>query len=168
MRRKSDSIAKVLSRVPLNVSFRRKLTGNNLVLSHNHVTRILEVCLNNNADLFHWNLHQHGKFSVHSMYIALINNGMVIRNSMIWRLNILLKIKIFMWYMYKEVVLMKDNLTRRNWNGESSVVFAIRIKHLYYECFYAKFIWDLSQVAFNIAPLHNVRNMFGTWLHQFA
>jgi hypothetical protein len=52
--------------------------------------------------------------------------------------------------------------------GKAVLFFAIRIKHLYYECFYAKFIWDLSQVAFNIAPLHSVRNMFGTWLHQFA
>jgi hypothetical protein len=51
------------------------------------------------------------------MYLALINNEMVIQNNMIWRLKIPLKIKIFMWYMYKEVVLTKDNLARRNWNG---------------------------------------------------
>jgi hypothetical protein len=38
-------------------------------------------------------------------------------NNMIWRLKITLKNKIFMWYMYKEVVLTKDNLTKRNWNG---------------------------------------------------
>jgi hypothetical protein len=52
VRRKSDTIAKVLNRVPLNVSFRRQLTGNNLVLWHNLVNRIVDVCLNNNADLF--------------------------------------------------------------------------------------------------------------------
>jgi hypothetical protein len=48
------------------------------------------------------------------MYLALINNITVIRNNIIWMLKILLKIKIFMWYMYKEVVLTKDNLVRRN------------------------------------------------------
>jgi hypothetical protein len=67
------------------------------VLWHNHVNRIMDVRLNNNADLVCWNLHQHGKFSIHSMYLALINNGMVIRNNIIWRLKIPLKIKIFMW-----------------------------------------------------------------------
>jgi hypothetical protein len=84
------------------------------VLWQNLVNRIMEVHLNNNADLFHWNLYQHGNFSVHSMYLALINNITVIRNNIIWMLKILLKIKIFMWYMYKEVVLTKDNLVRRN------------------------------------------------------
>jgi hypothetical protein len=84
------------------------------VLWHNLVNRIMEVHLNNNADLFHWNLHQHGNFSVHSMYLALINNRTVIRNNIIWMLKNPLKIKIFMWYMYKEVVLTKDNLVRRN------------------------------------------------------
>jgi hypothetical protein len=79
------------------------------VLWHHLVNRIVDVCLNN-ADLFRWNLHQHGKFFVHSLYLALISNGMVIWNNMIWSLNIHLKIKIFMWYMYKEVILTKDNL----------------------------------------------------------
>jgi hypothetical protein len=48
------------------------------------------------------------------MYLALINNRTVIRNNIIWMLKNPLKIKIFMWYMYKEVVLTKDNLVRRN------------------------------------------------------
>jgi hypothetical protein len=48
------------------------------------------------------------------MYLALINNGSIIRNNIIWRLKIPLKNKIFMGYMYKEVVLTKDNLARRN------------------------------------------------------
>jgi hypothetical protein len=77
------------------------------------------------------------------MYLALISNGMVIRNNMIWRLKIHLKIKIFMWYVYKEVVLTKDNLARRNWNGVA-VLFCHRnetIKHLFFECWYTKFIW---------------------------
>jgi hypothetical protein len=61
------------------------------------------------------------------MYLALVNNGSVIRNTLIWKLKIPLKIKKFMWYMQKEVVLTKDNLAKRNWNGTgvSNVVFAM-------------------------------------------
>jgi hypothetical protein len=33
-------------------------------------------------------------------------------NKQLWRLKEMLKIKIFMWYMRREVVLTKDNLTR--------------------------------------------------------
>jgi hypothetical protein len=78
--------------------------------------------------VFRWNLHQHGKFSIHSMCLALISNGSIIRNTLIWRLKIPLKIKIFMWYLQKEVVLTKDNLAKRNWNGEKNVVFAMKMR----------------------------------------
>jgi hypothetical protein len=44
--RKSDTVANVLNRVPLNVSFWRQLTGYNLVLWHNLVNRIVNVRLN--------------------------------------------------------------------------------------------------------------------------
>jgi hypothetical protein len=40
-RRKSDIVEKILSGVPLNISFRRQLMGNNLVLWHNLVHRIM-------------------------------------------------------------------------------------------------------------------------------
>jgi hypothetical protein len=80
--------------------------------------RIMHVQLNNNEDEFKWNLHQHDHFTVHSLYLALINNGIVERNKVLCRLKIQLKIKIFMWYMYKEVVLTtKYDLAKRNWNG---------------------------------------------------
>jgi hypothetical protein len=112
VRKKSDTIEKVLSGVPLNASFWRYLTWNNLVLWHNLVQRIMLVPLNNNDDVFRWKLHQHGKYYVHSLYLALINNGMIERNKTLWRLKVPLKIKIFMSYMEKEVVLTKDNLAR--------------------------------------------------------
>jgi hypothetical protein len=75
VRRKSDTVEKVLSEVSLNVSFRRQLTGNNLILWYSLVQRIRHVHLNTNNYVFRWNLHQHGKISVHLMYLALITNG---------------------------------------------------------------------------------------------
>jgi hypothetical protein len=101
--------------VPLNVSFQRLLHQNNLVLWNDLVGRIMHVRLNERANVFMWNLHQDGKFTVCSLYLALINNGVAHVNRQLWRLKVLLKIKIFMWYMRKEVVITKDNLGRRNW-----------------------------------------------------
>jgi hypothetical protein len=170
-RRKSDTVEKVLSVVPLNISFRRQLIGNNLVLWHNLVHRIMNVWLNNHKDVFRWNLHQNREFSVHSMYLALISNGLIIRNTLIWKLKIPLKIKIFMWYIYKEVVLTKDNLAKRKWNEGKQCCFCHdneTIMHLFFECHYAKFMWDLLYLAFNIVPPRSVRHMFGTWLNQFG
>jgi hypothetical protein len=153
--KKSDTVTTVLSGVPLNVSFRRYLQGNNLVLWHDLVRRIMHIRLNNNEDVFRWNLHQHGQFSVHSFYLALINNGMVERNKVLWRLKVPLKIKKIMWYMYKEVVLTKDNLDRRNWQGSKQCSFCLKdesIQHLFYDCYYARFLWGLVHISFGISP----------------
>jgi hypothetical protein len=71
----------------------------------------MHVKLNEQADVFIWNLHQNGKITVRSLYLALISNGVAHMNK---RLKVPLKIKICMWYMRKEVILTKDNQARRN------------------------------------------------------
>jgi hypothetical protein len=48
------------------------------------------------------------------MYRAVINKGNVFRHKLIWSLKLPLKIKIFMLYLLKGVLLTKDNLAKRN------------------------------------------------------
>jgi hypothetical protein len=112
VRRKSSSIANVMRSVPLNISCRRALVGQNLVYWHELCASIVHIQLNQAPDIFRWNYHQNGLFSVKSMYLALINNGYIDRNKFIWKLKMPLKIKIFMWYLLKGVVLTKDNLAK--------------------------------------------------------
>ena len=59
------------------------------------------------------------KWSIHSLiYVfSFNNNGYIERNKINWKLKMPLKIKIFTWYLLKGIVLTKDNLARRNWNG---------------------------------------------------
>jgi hypothetical protein len=69
------------------------------------------------------------------MYLVLISNGIIIRNTLIWKLKISLKIKIFVWYLFKEVILTKDNLVKRQFGKEelewgSNVVFIMRMRLL--------------------------------------
>jgi hypothetical protein len=108
--------------------------GNNLIIWYTLVQMIMHVRLNTNKDVFHWNLHQHENFSIHSMYLALITNGSAIRNTLIWRLKIPLKIKKkIMWYLQKEVVLTKGNLAKKNWKGGGGGCRANEtIKHLFF------------------------------------
>jgi hypothetical protein len=71
--------------------------------------------------------------------------------------------------MQKEVVLTKDNLVRHNWGGSKQCSFYLRdesIHHLFFECRYARFLWGLTQIAFNISPPNNVQHMFGRWINQ--
>jgi hypothetical protein len=165
-RRKSDTVASVLSTIPLNFSFRRYLSGNNLVLWNNLVQRIVFIQLIDDEDALKWNLHQSGQFSVHSMYLALINNGFVDTNKRMWKVRIPLKIKIFMLYMCKSVVLTKDILAKCNWNDNKQCSFCCKdetIKHLFFNCYYVRFLWGLTHITFNISPPHNNVHMFGSW-----
>jgi hypothetical protein len=37
-----------------------------------------------------------------------------------------------MWYLQKEVVLTKDNLVKRNWNGGKIFVMQMRLSNIYF------------------------------------
>jgi len=103
-----------LERVPVNMSFRRTLTGRTLTLWYDLVVRISHVHLNDNANVFRWSLNQSGMCTISSMCNALIINGNVQFDKHLWKLKIPLKIKISMWYLNRGVILTKDNLARRN------------------------------------------------------
>jgi AMMECR1 domain-containing protein len=57
---------------PPNVSFRRDLSGQRLVSWNALLQRLANIQLQFRHDEFRWNLHENGKFSVASMYNALI------------------------------------------------------------------------------------------------
>jgi len=119
-----------------------------LVSWYNLVARIAQVRLNDRGDVFKWGLLQSGIFSVHSMYSALICNGHVRQNRTLWKTRIPLKIKIFMWYLHRGVVLTKDNLAKRNWHGSKKCVFCSHdetIQYLFFDCHFAKFLWRVVQ-----------------------
>ena len=54
--RKHDTVSKVMSSTPLNVSFRRALRGNSLVNWHELVTKVVGVQLVDQPDKFIWSL----------------------------------------------------------------------------------------------------------------
>jgi hypothetical protein len=76
------------------------------------------VELSDQKDSFQWALHQSGAFSVKTMYRALNITHALPFNMHTWSLKVPLKIKIFVWYLYKGVTLTKDNLARKNWHGD--------------------------------------------------
>jgi hypothetical protein len=126
VRHKSGTVANVFRYAPLNVSFRRSLVGQNLILWYNLVQRLVYVRLSTDKDCFRWNLTSSGQFTVQSMYRALINNDYVFQHKVLWNLKLPLKIKIFVWYLLKAIVLTKDNLARRNLHGNKICVFCDR------------------------------------------
>jgi hypothetical protein len=113
VRRKQDSVTRVLASVPLKISFCPNLVGRNIRDWYRIVASIQDVNLQGERDAVVWALHSSGSFSVKSMYTALINNWVRVSQD-IWQIKIPTRIKIFLWYLKRGVILTKDNLARRN------------------------------------------------------
>jgi len=108
------TVAKILATRPLNVSFRRALVDNKLVEWHDLAARIANVELVEGSDVFILNLTKSGSFTVRSFYLNSLSEHPPFRHKMIWKLKIPLKIKIFLWYLQRGVVLTKNNLAKKN------------------------------------------------------
>jgi hypothetical protein len=72
VRRKSDTIASVMATSPPDVTFRRDLIGPRLVTWNAQLQHLDSIQLSARPDEFRWNLHPNGKFSVGSLYKAII------------------------------------------------------------------------------------------------
>ena len=114
VRNKQDTVTDVLSTQIPNLSWRRDLIGNKLVMWNNLVSRLSTINLSQERDGFKWNLDQTCVFSVKSHYLGLINQNTPNQNKRIWKLKAPLKIKIFLWYLRRGFILTKDNLAKRN------------------------------------------------------
>jgi hypothetical protein len=75
---------------------------------------VMDTQLTDQRDTFEWSLHFRMVGStVRSMYRALTMPH--IARHPIWKLRIPLKIKVFMWYLIKNIVLTKGNLAKKQW-----------------------------------------------------
>jgi hypothetical protein len=163
--RKQDTMSKVLSSIPLNVSFRRALVGNNLRDWNRIVATVVNIQLQDERDVFVWSLNSNGLFTVRSMYVFLVNSGVRVSQE-IWRAKLPMKIKVFMWYLKKGVILTKDNLAKRNWRGNKGCSFCNTpesIQHLFFNCAYAKFLWTAVHMVLGIAQPTDVNDLFNHW-----
>jgi hypothetical protein len=160
-------VADVLSQYPLNIAFWHNLTGNKWNRWLHLVSRLMEVHLMPDQDSFKWNLTTLGVFSVKSMYLDFLNGHTMFLKRYIWKIKVPLKIKIFMWFLHRKVILTKDNLLKCNWHGNPTCVFCDKvelIQHLFFDCPMAKIVWRLVHMTFGLPLLKSVANLFGNWL----
>ena len=101
------------------------------------------------------------------MYLDIINTSVIPSSKHVWKVKVSLKIKVFMWFVHKQVILTKDNLAKRNWLGSKRCSFCDSdesITHLFLDCPLAKILWRSVHIAFSISPLNSINRLFGTWL----
>jgi hypothetical protein len=168
VRNKNVTVAATITTTPLNIGFRRSLTGHRWDRWLHLVQRLMPIHLNSNNDVFKWNLVESGRFSVKSMYLDMLNDNTVFLRKYLWKMKVPLKIRIFMWFVYRKEILTKDNLKKRNWQGSSRCCFCDHeetVQHLFIDCPFVKIIWAIVHMAFNITPPNSIDHMFGTWLN---
>jgi len=161
------TVAKVLATRPLNLYFRRALVDNKLVEWQNLVAQIAHVQLVDGSDTFRWNLTNSGSFTVRSFYLHLLDSQPPFRHKMIWKLKIPLKIKTFLWFLQRGILLTKDNLAKKNWTGSQKCCGCNSnetIQHLFLDCPYARLVWRIIFFATGLTPPRSIRHMFNSWL----
>lgn len=160
----------MLSTTPLNVSFRRTLRGDAFNRWLELVGRLVTVQLTDDKDVFVWGLGTNKKFTVKSLYSDLMKQVGVPARGAFWKLKIPLKIKIFLWYLWKGVVLTKDNLAKRRWQGSLKCCFCSSsetIQHLFFDCQLARNVWSVVCITFGIQPPVSFAHMLGSWMRVF-
>lgn len=141
---------------------------NKFIEWHSLVAQISNVQLVAGEDYFMWSLTKSGLFSVRSMYLHLINMDPPFRHKKIWKIKVPLKIKIFLWFLQRGVLLTKDNLARKNWKDSRNCVSCNMnesIQHLFLYCPFAKMIWRIILYATNLLQPRSIKQMFNTWLN---
>lgn len=71
--------------------------------------------------------------------------------------------------LQKGVILTKDILARRNWNGTkicSLCSSGESINHLFFNLVYANFLWRSTHIVSGIPPPTSPSHLFGNWAKQ--
>jgi hypothetical protein len=101
------------------------------------------------------------------MYQAMLDSDIIPHNIFLWKLKLLMKVKVFLWLLFRKVILTKGNLVKRNWHGNEQCCFCQnyeKIQHLFFDCNLAKFIWTVIYFTFGLEPHVSINHLFGTWL----
>jgi hypothetical protein len=117
-----------------NLYFCRAIVGVKRIEWRNLSTLLASIPLGHSKDKFLWGLHRNGVFSVQSMYRLLMNTPTLTHNMLLWKLKLPLKIKIFLWYLGRGVILTKVNLAKGEWTGSMKCCFCNQnetIQHIF-------------------------------------
>jgi hypothetical protein len=84
---------------------------------------IIFVTHNLHFNKFIWDLTSFAVFIVKYFYEEYMNEDTRFLQKYLWKLKAPLKIRIFMWFLYRKALLTKDNIVKRNWIGWKKCAF---------------------------------------------
>jgi hypothetical protein len=127
----------------------------------------MDIQLTTQPDVFKWGLAKSGLFLVKSMYLDYMDDHTKYHHKYLWKIRVPIKIEVFMWFLHNKVLVTKDNLIKRKWQGSDKCCFCDHketMQHLFLRCTLAKMVWRIVYMAFSIIPAKNIKKLFGNWL----
>ena len=138
------------------------LVGERLDEWSNLVSLVVPANLNGNKDRFVWRLRKNGEFSTQSVYREIMKETFGGKD-LFGKAKLPLKIKIFLCYLKRRVIVTKDYLLKGIERGRCSFcVLKEIVRHLFFECPTVRFLWNVLFITFNIQPPKN--NIHFIWL----
>jgi hypothetical protein len=112
-------VSRVLEGGVINLSFRRNF-GCEEILEWEDVERELEqVALSDREDSMRWALSANGQFSTSSLYRHHSFSRVTdMRMEGLWKSKLPMKIKNFLWLVYRGRIQIVDNLKWKRWKGD--------------------------------------------------
>lgn len=113
---------------------------------HTLLNILQQIWINNNDDFPVWKWKKSDFFSVKTMYDFINDKGVRSKHAAhIWKTKCPLKLKIFLWLLDMNVILTRNNLQQRGWQGPSRCILCGTateiVTHFMAECTYTKMIW---------------------------
>lgn len=104
------------------------------------------------------------------MYSHLCEAGNGSWHKHLWKAKLPLKIKIFMWLVFHNAILTKDNLVKRKWKGNKTCFFCNNdetIDHIFFECIVARYVWSMVAFVFGVKCRPNSLEQFWFWASSY-
>jgi hypothetical protein len=123
------------------MNFRRRLNENQQNQLRQMRDMLSACALSTEKDMVKWIWEKSGTFSVKSMYNHLFSLEGNNPTKKLWKAKVPMKIKIFMWLIDANAILTKDNLSRKNWEGDKRCFFCNifeSIEHLFFDCYMSR------------------------------
>lgn len=124
------------------------------------------------SDIIIWKLEKTRMFSIKSMYSQLIKTDLSPHLKHIWKSKIPPKIKIFMWFLENNVLLIKDNLISKRWIGDASCCFCDQEEyvdhHFFFKCSISRVTWGIVTFCVNTNSIPSNIKHRRSWLSVCA
>lgn len=126
--------------------------------------------LNDLPDTVAWAFNSKENFTTKSVYewLEFFLSGP--NYKWVWKAKIPLKINFFLWQLFQNAALTRDNMHKRNWPGNPSCYFCIETEtadHLFFNCTFARSVWGAFGLALGASCCPRFLWQCWSWLYSY-